>query len=385
MEVLMPQLGETVAEGKITVWFKSVGDVIKRGDNLFEIETDKTSMEVPATAGGVLKEILVKQGEIAPVSAVVAIIGDGTNGHAPRPAAKSLQPYREVRTPERNFGPARTTSGAVASPLARRLAAESGIDLGHVKGSGPHGRIHASDVLNSGSAPAPAIHTGEERIPIDAMRRTIARRLVEAKQSTPHFYLSIDVNITKLVTIREDANAAGSHRLSLNDFIIKSYATALQRVPAANAIWTNDAIIRYRPSDLAVAVAVDGGLLTPVIRNAESKSLLAISTEMKELAARAREKKLAPQEYQGGVATISNLGMYGVREFSAILNPPQSTILAVGAGERRPIEGPHGSVQFANMMTVTLSCDHRVVDGALGAQLLGAFKAVLENPISLFL
>jgi pyruvate dehydrogenase E2 component (dihydrolipoamide acetyltransferase) len=363
MEVLMPQLGETVAEGKITVWFKSVGDTVAPGDNLFEIETDKVSMEVPATSGGVLKEIRVKQGEIAPVSAVVAVIGDG---------------------------PARVATRIVASPLARRLAAEAGIDLKRIKGSGPNGRIHAKDisVLDTrivSASPQPTSKTSEDRVPLDAMRRTIARRLVEAKQSIPHFYLSIDINIDKLVALREDANAAGPHKLSINDFIIKAYATALQRVPAANAIWTDDAIIRYRQADVAVAVAVDGGLLTPVIRNAESKSLAAISSEMKDLAARARDRKLLPEEYQGGVATISNLGMYGVREFFAIINPPQSTILAVGAGERRPIEGPGGTVQFATIMTVTLSCDHRVVDGALGAQLLGALKTVLENPIALFL
>jgi pyruvate dehydrogenase E2 component (dihydrolipoamide acetyltransferase) len=373
MEVLMPQLGETVAEGKITVWFKSVGDVVAPGDNLFEIETDKVSMEVPATSGGVLREIRVRQGEIAPVSAVVAVIGD----------AKVVDPYREVKTPERNYGPAKTANGVVASPLARKLAAENGVDLSRVKGSGPHGRIHAKDVLVSETRVEAA--SAEERVPIDAMRRTIARRLVEAKQSIPHFYLSIDINISKLAALREDANAAGTHKLSINDFIVKAYATALQRVPEANAIWTDDAIIRYRQSNVAVAVAVDGGLFTPVIRNADAKSVAAISTEMKDLAARARERKLLPQEYQGGVATISNLGMYGVREFSAIINPPQSTILAVGAGERRPVEGPGGGIQFATIMTVTLSCDHRVVDGALGARLLGAFRTILENPISMFL
>lgn len=383
MEVLMPQLGETVAEGKITVWFKSVGDLIAPGDNLFEIETDKASMEVPATSGGILREIRVKQGEIAAVSAVVAVIGDGaTQQSAPRRTV-DLDVYREVKTPERNYGPARIANGVVASPLARRLAAEAGVDLTRIKGSGPHGRIHARDIQQAPAA-APRI-TGEERIPIDTMRRTIARRLVEAKQSVPHFYLSIDVNITKLTGLREDANAMSPLKFSLNDFIIKAYAMALQKVPAANSIWTDDAIIRYRQSDVSVAVAVEGGLFTPVIRNADSKSVREISSEMKSLAERARERKLLPAEYQGGVATISNLGMYGVREFSAIINPPQSTILAVGAGERRPIEGPGGSIQFATMTTVTLSCDHRVVDGALGAQLLGAFRSILESPIALFL
>jgi len=412
MEVLMPQLGETVAEGKITVWFKSVGDAVAPGDNLFEIETDKVSMEVPATSAGILKEIRVRQGEVAPVSAVVAIIGDGAiiadnggSGSAPAPrikqAAVSLEPYNEVHTPARNFGPATLANGAKVSPLARRLAVEAGVDLANVRGSGPHGRIHAADVkavksakasIAPSAAPAPVItDTPFERVPLDAMRRTIARRLVEAKQTVPHFYLAIDVDITRLLALREEANSAIAGKLSINDFIIKAYALALQRVPAANAVWAEGAeaagaaILRFRHSDVGVAVAIQGGLFTPVIRKAETKSLSAISAEMKDLAARARERKLLPQEYQGGAASISNLGMYGVSQFSAIINPPQSTMLAVGAGERRPVEGPNGSIAFATLMTVTLSCDHRVVDGALGAQLLAAFKAAIENPIALLL
>ena len=265
---------------------------------------------------------------------------------------------------------------------------ESGVDLERVKGSGPHGRIHAEDVkavqaadhvtLPPMTIPA-TTDTPFERIPLDAMRRTIARRLVEAKQTIPHFYLVADVDITRLLALREEANAASPVKLSINDFIIKGYALALQRVPAANSVWAEDAILRYKHSDVGVAVAIEGGLFTPVIRRAETKSLSTISAEMKDLAARARERKLLPHEYQGGVASISNLGMYGVREFSAIINPPQSSILAVGAGQRRQIE-----TGFATLMTVTLSCDHRVVDGALGAQLLAAFKAVMENPIALF-
>jgi pyruvate dehydrogenase E2 component (dihydrolipoamide acetyltransferase) len=404
MEVLMPQLGETVTEGKITVWFKSVGDAIAPGDNLFEIETDKVSMEVPATSAGVLKEIRVRQGEVALVSAVVAVIGDSAiNGEAPvqsKPRPASLDAYNEVHTPPRNFGPATLANGTKVSPLARRLAAEAGVDLANVKGSGPHGRIHAEDVKAVKAVKAPvAVPTPAplatpipdapfERIPLDAMRRTIARRLVEAKQTVPHFYLSADVNLDSLLNLRERANVELSAKLSINDFIIKAYALALQRVPAANAVWAEGAeaaILRFRHSDVGIAVAIEGGLLTPVIRKAETKSLSAISAEMKDLAARARERKLLPQEYQGGAASISNLGMYGVREFSAIINPPQSTILAVGAGQRRPVEAPNGGIAFATLMTVTLSCDHRVVDGALGAQLLAAFKAVMENPITLFL
>ena len=401
----MPQLGETVTEGKITVWFKSVGDKVAPGDNLFEIETDKVSMEVPATEAGVLKEIRVRQGEVAPVSAVVAVIGDAVIGNAvigdssgslPVAAARKpavvLEAYNEVHTPARNYGPAAIANGAKASPLARRLAVEAGVDLAHVKGSGPHGRIHAADVkaIQTTKAPIPAPVTDApfERIPLDAMRRTIARRLVEAKQTVPHFYLTADADITRLLALREEANAAISTKLSINDFVIKAFALALQRVPAANAIWAEGgdaAILRFKHSDVGVAVAIEGGLFTPVIRKAETKSLSAISAEMKDLAARARERKLLPHEYQGGVASVSNLGMYGVREFAAIINPPQSTMLAVGAGQRRPVESANGGIAFATLMTVTLSCDHRVVDGALGAQLLAAFKTVIENPIELFL
>ena len=385
MDILMPQLGETVTEGKITVWFKSVGDTIAAGDNLFEIETDKVSMEVPATSAGVLQEIRVRQGEVAPVSAVVAVI----SSRAAKPIAPlTLDPWNEVRSPSRNYGPGRLANGVGVSPLARRLAAENGVDLSQVKGSGPHGRIHADDVKTfapSKAAPLPVHRQAEERVPIDAMRRTIAKRLVEAKLTIPHFYLSIDVDITRLTALREEANRALTAKLSINDFIIKAYATALQRVPAANAIWTDDAILRYAHSDIGVAVAIEGGLFTPVVRNAETKSLTAISAEMKDLAARARDRKLLPHEYQGGAASISNLGMYGVREFAAIINPPQSTMLAIGAGQRRPVEGPDGGLAFATLMTATLSCDHRVVDGALGAQLLAAFKTLLENPIALFL
>jgi pyruvate dehydrogenase E2 component (dihydrolipoamide acetyltransferase) len=384
MEVLMPQLGETVTEGKITVWFKAVGDTVAPGDNLFEIETDKVSMEVPATSAGILREIRVKQGEVAPVSAIVAVIGDSE--------AKSLDPYNEVHTPPRNFGPATVGNGAKASPLARRVAFETGVDLTTVKGSGPHGRIHAADIKTVkapiATSAKPVTDAPFERVPLDAMRKTIARRLVEAKQTVPHFYLTSDVDISRLLVLREEANSAISGKLSINDFVIKALALALQRVPAANAVWAEAAeaaILRFKHSDVGVAVAIEGGLFTPVIRKAETKSLSTISAEMKDLAARARERKLLPQEYQGGSTSVSNLGMYGVREFSAIINPPQSTMLAVGAGQRRPVEGPNGSVAFATLMTVTLSCDHRVVDGALGAQLLAAFKAVIENPIALFL
>jgi pyruvate dehydrogenase E2 component (dihydrolipoamide acetyltransferase) len=431
MDVLMPQLGETVSEGKITKWFKSAGDAIKPGDNLFEIETDKVSMEVPSISAGVLTEIRVPTGATALVGAVVAVIAGegGAAVSAPQAAAAPaapkappraapaaavqqhviqhagpMDPFMEVRTPTRNYGPAKLATGMFTTPLARRLAGERGIDLSRVQGSGPHGRIVAADVESAqpsarSSGPAAgasadqvkALYQGVtfEEVPLDGMRRTIAARLIEAKQTIPHFYLTADAEIDTLMKLREEANAGApkgkdgepAYKLSLNDFVIKALALALQRVPAANAVWAGDRILRFKNSDIGVAVAIDGGLLTPVIRNAEQKSLSAISNEMRDLAGRARDKKLKPAEYQGGSAAISNLGMYGVREFAAIINPPHATILAVGAAQRRPVEAADGSVKFVSQMTATLSCDHRVVDGALGAQLLAAFRELIESPV----
>jgi pyruvate dehydrogenase E2 component (dihydrolipoyllysine-residue acetyltransferase) len=449
MDILMPQLGETVSEGKVTTWFKSVGDAVAPGDNLFEIETDKVSMEVPATSAGVLAEIRVGPGEVALVGAVVAVIADKA-GAAPsreakepsKQAAKSaltgvpptaspaptrvpmaaaapalapralrgpvkLDPFFEVRTDEGNYGPARLPSGAVATPLARRLAAQSGIDITRVTGSGPHGRVVAHDIASGTAAgvarppAAPVAGLGAEQVkalyrdtpfeevPLDGMRKTIAARLIQAKQTIPHFYLTADLDIGRLLTLREEANSAPKDpngkpgfKISVNDFVIKAWAAALQRVPAANAVWAEDRILRFAHSDIGVAVAIDGGLITPVIRRADTKSLGAISVEMRELAERARARKLMPDEYQGGASSISNLGMYGVREFSAIINPPQSTILAVGAARRQAVEGEDGGVVFKSFMSVTLSCDHRVVDGALGAELLAAFKDFIERPVT---
>jgi pyruvate dehydrogenase E2 component (dihydrolipoyllysine-residue acetyltransferase) len=456
MDVLMPQLGETVAEGKIVKWFKSTGDDVKPGDNLFEIETDKTSMEVPSTVGGTLTDIRFQVGETAKVGAVVAVIagaGGAAQPAAPRAAAPpsvpqtpfvpvpgsahsaaraqapagtqeqqglgprlredergtaasfaypNMDPFREVRTPDKNYGPGRI-GGVTVTPLARRLAGERGIDLANVKGSGPRGRIIAADIANAAPA-APAMARGAsatqvkalfegvpyEEIPLDAMRKTIATRLVEAKQTIPHFYLTADVDIGRLIAMREEANAAApkdkegqpAFKLSLNDFIIKAWAAALTRVPAANAAFAEDRTLRFAHADIGVAVALDGGLITPVVRNADQKSLTTISAEMRDLAERARSKKLKPNEYQGGASAISNLGMYGVREFAAIINPPHATLLAVGAARRAPVEAEDGSVKFVSQMTATLSCDHRVVDGALGAQLLAAFKALVEKPVT---
>jgi pyruvate dehydrogenase E2 component (dihydrolipoyllysine-residue acetyltransferase) len=315
-----------------------------------------------------------------------------------------MDPFREVRTPERNYGPAKQPGGAVATPLARRLAGERGIDLSRVSGSGPHGRIVAADVESARPGAAPALAAGAgaaqvkalyegiayEEVSLDAMRRTIAARLAEAKQTIPHFYLTADLEIGRLIVLRAEANAAApqdkdgnpAFKLSLNDFIIKAWAAALQRVPAANAVWAQDRILRFAHSDIGVGVALDGGLIVPVVRNAEAKTLTAISAEMRDLAARARAKKLKPNEYQGGSSAISNLGMHGVREFTAIINPPHATILGVGAARRAPVETNDGGVKFVDQMTVTLSCDHRVLDGAVGAQLLAAFKSLIEKPVT---
>jgi pyruvate dehydrogenase E2 component (dihydrolipoamide acetyltransferase) len=447
MDVLMPQLGETVAEGKITKWFKAAGDKVKPGDNLFEIETDKVSMEVPSTFTGVLAEIRVPQGEVALVGAVVAVITDGATAVAapsapkaqpaataappsPSPLARrmaavapqassaaalptarpiTLDPFFEVRTPARNYGPARLPGGAVVTPLARRLAAESAIDLARVHGSGAHGRIVAQDVTAAvASAPHAAVAAAPagpgavqikalyrdvpfEEVPLDGMRKTIATRLAQAKQTIPHFYLTADVEIGALLKLREQANAGApkdkggnpAFRLSVNDLIIKAWAAALLRVPAANAVWAEDRILRFQHADIGIAVAIEGGLITPIVRQADTKALSAISAEMKDLAARARERKLKPHEYQGGASAISNLGMHGVREFSAIINPPHATILAVGGARRQAVEREDGGVAFASVMSVTLSCDHRVVDGALGAELLAAFKGLVEQPVTM--
>jgi len=442
----MPQLGETVAEGKITKWFKSAGDDVKPGDNLFEIETDKTSMEVPSTVAGKLSAINVQVGEVAKVGAVVAVIGGAGDAAAaapapaappkaaqpavPPPAAAPVEPapalaarpyqsprassqrvlsqrasvpfaerdpFNAVMTPERNFGAAQI-GGVSVTPLARRLAGERSIDLTRISGSGPHGRIVARDVEQAApSAAVPALSSGPnaaqvaalyadvpyEEVPVDGMRAIIARRLVESKQQVPHFYLTTDLDISRLTAVRQEVNAAlgDDAKLSLNDFIIKAWAVALTRVPQANAVWAQDRILRFSRADVGVAVALDEGVITPVIRDVQAKTVSTVSAEMRDFAERARARKLAPNDYQGGSSAISNLGMYGVREFAAVINPPHATILAVGASRRAPVEAEDGSVRFTTLMTVTLSCDHRVLDGAVGAKLLQQFKTTVETPI----
>jgi pyruvate dehydrogenase E2 component (dihydrolipoamide acetyltransferase) len=305
-----------------------------------------------------------------------------------------------VRSPERNFGLATLPGGAKVTPLARRLAAERGLDLRALQGSGPQGRVVAEDVRRAPVA-APAASamasgasaaqvkaqypsTPYSEVPLDAMRKVIARRLTESKQTVPHFYLSADYNVEALLAVRQQVNAAKGVKVSVNDLVVKAYAMALQKVPAANVAFAEDRLLQFTRSDVGVAVAVPGGLVTPVVRSADTKSVLDISAEIAGLAARGRDRKLKPDEYTGGSATVSNLGMYGVRNFSAIVNPPQATILAVGAAERRPVEGADGSVRFASTITVTLSVDHRAVDGAVGGELLRALRNIIENPISLF-
>jgi len=430
MEILMPQLGETVTEGKIIIWHRKVGDKVDAGDVLFELETDKVTMDVPATVAGEITAIFVNELAVAPVGAVVAILtveGEEPSTYvapvaaaspvvapvksasaassAPQVRAPALpfDPFNSVRTPERLFGPARTKNGKYASPLARRLGALAEIDLCEVSGSGPHGRIVAQDVRDAMKAKetstsaslasdAPFSQIAElfkgttfTEIPLDGMRKTIARRLQESKQTVPHFYLVGDVDIDAMLALRQQINRTIAEKVSVNDFVVKAFAMALVRTPGANAVWANDRILQFHQADIGVAVAIEGGLITPVIRQADTKGIGAISSEIRQLAERARNRKLLPQDYQGGSASISNLGMYGVREFSAIINPPHATILAVGAGIRRPVEAEDGSVRFATIMTVTLSCDHRVVDGALGASLMAEFKKLLEQPFATLL
>ncbi len=430
MNVLMPQLGETVAEGTITKWYKAVGDSVAAGDLLFDIETDKTSMEVPAVAAGVLREIRAQNGQTVAVGAIVAIVaesGDAPPGPLEKDASgtrpqladspardsaepavsggtsRAIDPYHGLRTPEKNFGKARLPGGARTTPLARRLALESGIELATVQGSGPRGRVVAADVrrasLSGGSANATmtsseaspdqikALYTSTpyRELKLDNMRKTIARRLSESKQQVPHFYLNADFDVEALIALRKEINKGGTNRVSVNDLLVKAYALAMQEVPEANVVWAGDRLLQLERSDIGVAVAVPGGLVTPIVRNADTRSLLNLANELAGLIARARERKLLASEYTGGSATVSNLGMYGVRSFQAIVNPPQATILAVGAAERRPIEAKDGTLRATTMLSVSLSVDHRAVDGATAGKLLAAFRTIVENPLRILL
>ena len=427
-EILMPALSPTMEEGTLAKWLVKEGDTVSSGDLLAEIETDKATMEFEAVDEGTIGKILVAEGtEGVKVNTPIAVLlEDGESADdigstpAPKSEAKSEEPKAEAAS-----APAATASAAppapekdgeriFASPLARRIAADKGIDLAAIKGSGPRGRIGTADVdgASPGAAPAPAaasapaaaapaaapLATGPsadavarmyegreyEEVKLDGMRKTIAARLTEAKQSIPHFYLRRDIRLDALMKFRADLNRQLEGRgvkLSVNDFIIKACALALQSVPEANAVWASDRILKLKPSDVAVAVAIEGGLFTPVLKDAEMKSLSALSAEMKDLAARARDRKLAPHEYQGGSFAISNLGMFGIDNFDAVINPPHGAILAVGAGVKKPVVGKDGEITVATVMSVTLSVDHRVIDGALGAQLLQAIVENLESPM----
>ena len=436
--ILMPALSPTMTEGKLAQWLKAEGDQVAAGDVLAEIETDKATMEVEAVDEGVLAKIVVPDGtEGVAVNAVIAVLADegedaasvdigalgGVAGAAPVSAPEAVPAPAPILAPPPAPAPVEApvtvpatapaavptpTAGArvFASPLARRLAANAGIDLAVVAGSGPRGRIVKKDVeaaiaagpAPASAAPAPAAPApapapagdlpgmpSYDAIPHSMMRKTIARRLTESKQTAPHFYLTVDCQIDGLLELRKKLNAnATDYKLSVNDLIIRAAALALKQVPEANASWFEDAVRMWHTVDISVAVAIDGGLITPIIRGAEGKGLKAISTEMRDLAERARTGKLAPEEYQGGTFSISNLGMFGIKEFSAVINPPQGAILAVGAGEPRPVV-VDGALAVATVMTCTLSVDHRVVDGAVGAAFMQAFKGLVEEPLKMLL
>ena len=433
-EILMPALSPTMEEGTLSKWLVKEGDTVASGDLLAEIETDKATMEFEAVDEGVIGKLLVAEGtEGVKVNTPIAVIGEEgedmdsapspAQASEPAPAAAPAEPPARAPTdapaPAPTVAPAPAPAAPVAngtrifaSPLARRIAADKGLDLSQIKGSGPKGRIVKADVEGATAAPAAAPSTAPstpaagptampagpatdtvlkmyadrdtEELALDGMRKTVAARLTEAKQTIPHFYLRRSIRLDALLKFRSELNVqleARGVKLSVNDFIIKACALALQTVPDANAVWAGDRILRLKPSDVAVAVAVEGGLFTPVLKDAEMKSLSALSTEMKDLATRARDRKLAPHEYVGGSFAISNLGMYGIENFDAVINPPHGAILAVGAGAKQPVVGTDGELTVATMMSVTLSVDHRVIDGALGAELLEAIVQNLENPL----
>jgi pyruvate dehydrogenase E2 component (dihydrolipoamide acetyltransferase) len=446
INILMPALSPTMEKGNLAKWLKKEGDKVKSGDVIAEIETDKATMEVEAVDEGTIAKILIPEGtqDVAVNDVIAVLAGDGEDvkaavasagakpaaapakAEAPKPASPSPAaatplaaapaakpaaapaPQAAAPAPQAN-GHARTFS----SPLARRLAREAGIEIARITGTGPHGRVIARDVAEArsgrglkapaaapGAAPALAPSMSDKQIlalfepgsyeivPHDGMRRTIAQRLTAAVQTIPHFYLTIDCEIGKLLAAREEINASAPkdkekkplYKLSVNDFVIKAMAVALQKIPDCNVSWTEGGMVKHKHSDIGVAVAMPGGLITPIIRKAETKTLSAISSEMKDFAARARARKLKPEEYQGGTTAVSNLGMYGINHFTAVINPPHATILAVGTSEERPVVRG-GKIEIAQMMSVTLSCDHRAIDGALGAELIGAFKTLIENPV----
>ena len=422
LEILMPALSPTMEEGTLAKWLVAEGDRVQSGDLLAEIETDKATMEFEAVDEGVIGKLLVAEGtaNVKVNSAIAILLEEGDAADAtvsPAQSAAAAAPLTHeasaVDAPAATAAPAAAISNdgtrIFASPLARRIAADQGLDLAKITGSGPKGRIVKADVSGAPataavSAPPPmaaapaaslpssasveALYQGRsyKTVPLDGMRRVIADRLTEAKQTIPHFYLRRGIQLDTLLKLRSEVNAgleARGVKLSVNDFIIKACAMALQSVPAANAVWAGDRVLQMEASDISVAVAIEGGLFTPVLQDADSKSLSKLAVEMKDLAARARSRKLAPHEYQGGSFSISNLGMMGIDNFDAVINPPQGAILAVGAGKKRPVVSDDGTLSVATVMSVTMSVDHRVIDGALGAELLDAIVNNLEHPLSM--
>ncbi len=430
VEILMPALSPTMEEGTLAKWLVKEGDVVKSGQVIAEIETDKATMEFEAVDEGTIGQILVAEGTAGvKVNTAIAVLledGEAAGAAVAKPAAVApvaavaAAPMAVAAPVTATVAPVAAGARVFASPLARRIAKEKGLDLTKVSGSGPHGRIVRADVegaspvavaamavaaapaaVAAAAAPAKAamptgmgaetvlkMYADREfvEVALDGMRRTVAARLTEAKQTIPHFYLRREVRLDALMAFREQLNKgleARGVKLSVNDFIIKASAIALQAVPGANRVWAGDRMLQLTPSDVAVAVAVEGGLFTPVLRDAQTKTLSALSAEMKDLAARAKTKKLAPQEYQGGSFAISNLGMMGIENFDAVINPPHGSILAVGAGIKKPVVQADGSIGVATVMSMTLSVDHRVIDGALGAEFLKVIVECLENPISM--
>jgi pyruvate dehydrogenase E2 component (dihydrolipoamide acetyltransferase) len=432
IEILMPALSPTMTEGNVTKWLKKEGDEVRSGDVLAEIETDKATMEFEAVDDGRLGKILVPEGAegIKVNQPIAVLLGEGEDASAlDKIAEKPVKPAAAPTTiaaepqPKPRPTPGRAGNGdgrIFASPLARRMAQQAGLDLAAITGSGPQGRIVKADIEAALSAergapaqgrpmaqprpqPAPLAAPAapqllsKERVlalagnppyterPLTAMRRVIARRLTESKQTVPHFYLTVDCEIDELLKFRSELNGkSDAYRISVNDFVIRAAALALRQVPAANASWSDDAILLWDTVDVAVAVALDDGLITPIVKNADRKGLAAIANETKDLATRARAGKLKLEEFQGGTFSISNLGMFGVRDFAAVINPPHGGILAVGAGEKRPVV-KNGALAIATGMSCTLSCDHRAVDGAVGAQFLAAFKRLVEDPLTMLL
>ncbi len=415
LEILMPALSPTMEEGTLAKWLVSEGDVVQSGDLLAEIETDKATMEFEAVDEGIIGKLLVAEGTAnVKVNSAIAILleeGDAADAtvapSAPAAVAADVMAAPAVQAPAPAAPVAASGTRIFASPLARRIAADNGLDLTAITGSGPKGRIVKAD-LSTAVAPAAAaapvsavtmptsanaaaveaIYQGRgfKTVPLDGMRKIIASRLTEAKQTIPHFYLRRDIRLDKLLRVRGEINKgleARGVKTSMNDFIIKACALALQKVPTANAVWAGDRVLQMEASDISVAVAIEGGLFTPVLQDAEAKPLSQLAVEMKDLAARARNRKLAPHEYQGGSFSISNLGMMGIDNFDAVINPPQGAILAVGAGKKRPVVLDDGSLSVATVMSVTMSVDHRVIDGALGAELLNEIVNYLENPLSM--